>query len=372
MKTIHLLGLIHLLLLIGGRCALAQGELTPAGPPAPMMKTLQQIEPRTDVQRLAGNSTCLFEISQPGSYYLTANLVGTSNKRGIEIAADNVTLDLNGFEVRGVPDSWQGVYVAGYHENISLRNGTLCQWGTSGVEAGQASRSLFTDLRVSANRGAGLTVGSGCFAQNCVIRSNRTYGILAQYGCSIRDCVSEWNGLEGINTGYAALVRGCQVRNNGADGIGVSWRSTVADTVSCSNMLVGIRVAGCSIVKDCIVSTNRAEGILVSEYCRVIGNVCDRNNYGIRASGLGNRIEENHTARNVTRGFKVDRVDGCNVIVKNSAYNTLGRVGDYNYEIASGNWFGPVILPSGLAVGLGATHPFNHPWANFGDPSPIQ
>jgi hypothetical protein len=45
----------------------AQGSLTPPGAPAPAMKTLAQIEPRTPI------ASAPFTISAPGSYYLTTH-----------------------------------------------------------------------------------------------------------------------------------------------------------------------------------------------------------------------------------------------------------------------------------------------------------
>src|SRR5579883_474024 len=75
----------------------AQGSLTPPGAPAPTMKTLSQIEPRTPISSLP------FTIYIPGSYYLTTNLTGVSNSDGITISTGNVTLDLNGFTLQGVP-----------------------------------------------------------------------------------------------------------------------------------------------------------------------------------------------------------------------------------------------------------------------------
>src|SRR5215472_5508177 len=41
-----------------------------------------------------------FTITQPGSYILTGNIV-VSLGGGIEIASDNVTIDLNGFTISG-------------------------------------------------------------------------------------------------------------------------------------------------------------------------------------------------------------------------------------------------------------------------------
>src|SRR3954470_4200181 len=91
----------------------AQGTLTPPGAPAPTMKTLDQVEPRTpiDATHTPGDADSLFKITQPGSYYLTANVTGVPAKHGVEIAASGVTLDLNGFDLVGVPGSLDGVSV---------------------------------------------------------------------------------------------------------------------------------------------------------------------------------------------------------------------------------------------------------------------
>src|SRR5262245_40285062 len=43
---------------------MAQGPLAPPGPPAPLFKTLEQVEPRRPI------SSVPFTINQPGSYYV--------------------------------------------------------------------------------------------------------------------------------------------------------------------------------------------------------------------------------------------------------------------------------------------------------------
>src|SRR5437763_11008128 len=88
--------------------AFSQGSLTPPGAPAPTMKKLDEVEPRTNLQATPAavgvdttNPSYHFIISQPGSYYLSANVLVTK-ANGIQISAEGVTLDLNGFQVSGV------------------------------------------------------------------------------------------------------------------------------------------------------------------------------------------------------------------------------------------------------------------------------
>src|SRR6186713_431090 len=84
---------------LGSSFLLAQGPLAPPGAPAPTMKTLQQVEPRIDLQNAPAAAVTTTDadyhyiITQPGSYYLSANLV-VSKTNGIKINTAGVTLDL--------------------------------------------------------------------------------------------------------------------------------------------------------------------------------------------------------------------------------------------------------------------------------------
>ena len=95
------------------------GNLEPTAPPASTMKTLDEIEPRTPISSLP------FTINTPGSYYLTGNHTGLSSVNGITIITDIVTVDLNGFTLKGTPGSKSGVWVDGVHQNISVKNGDI-------------------------------------------------------------------------------------------------------------------------------------------------------------------------------------------------------------------------------------------------------
>lgn len=81
--------------------ALAGDINPPPGSIGSTMKTLVEVEPRVAVQSLPGSATALHVISEPGSYYLTGNITGVADNRGIEVASDVVSIDLNGFSLVG-------------------------------------------------------------------------------------------------------------------------------------------------------------------------------------------------------------------------------------------------------------------------------
>lgn len=96
--------------------ALAQGALTPpGGPPAAGGRTLLQIKPHIPLQggTVPAGGGALFNITQPGSYYLTADIVVPPGQTGVRIASDGVVLDLNGFRILGATGAATGVFVEG-------------------------------------------------------------------------------------------------------------------------------------------------------------------------------------------------------------------------------------------------------------------
>ena len=230
---------------------LAQGSLTPPpGAPGATMLTLSQIEPRTpvDATHTGSGGSAKFLITQPGSYYLTTNIVGVSSEHGINISANNVTLDLNGFSLQGVSGALDGVYIHAGYTNVTVRNGSISGWVSSfgGVED-HANNAILEGLNISANAN----------------------GIVLESSGVVRDCNCNNNFGVGIQV-YAGMVSGCEALNNSSTGIYVG-SGTVSDCDALTNANYGIYVGNNCTVKDCTASGNTSYGIYVANNSTVIG-----------------------------------------------------------------------------------------------------
>ncbi len=338
---------------IFGACAAVwgQGSLTPLGAPAPSMKTLGQVQPRIPISNLP------VTISQAGSYYLTRNLTGVAGTNGITISASDVTIDLNGFALIGVPGSQEGVWVSGQQHFITISNGVVRSWGWNGVNTIRAPDSMLVGLRVFTNGWGGpfyngLKIGKSSLVKECVIWANRCDGIITDKGCVVSECTSRDNGDDGIVVDEGSTVSECTTRRNGDVGIYAYAGSTISRCTSCDNQGDGIFASYGSTIKGCTAYANSGDGIEVGSYCRVLGNTCHFDGFfadgaGIRVASSDNRIEGNNVTGS-DRGIDVDA--SGNLIVCNSA-----RENTNEYDIVSGNAVGPI---TNTPVGAG-------PWDNF-------
>ncbi|MBI5387521.1 MAG: right-handed parallel beta-helix repeat-containing protein [Verrucomicrobia bacterium] len=346
---------------------LAQGSLTPPGAPAPTMKTLTQIEPRTPVGTATtpGDSLSSYRIAQPGAYYLTTNLTGVSGRIGIGIDSDNVTLDLNGFALIGVTGSSIGIAVMGIgHTNISVRNGAIQGWGDYGMNMGAGHGCTYRDLRLSQNIG-GLRAGSASVITACVAIRNTGIGISAGVASVITACSAQQNTNHGFQaTSSGVLLSECNSAENGGNGFHGATSVTYQRCVSRDNTGHGFYADTGGVFQDCMASVNGTNGVRARARSYVLRNSCNNNGgAGIAVDGDASRIEANHVTGNTGAGIEVNGT--VNLIFQNSARgNGLG-----NYDIVTGNRVGLIVVPtvSGNISGNGPGSGFGttDPWANF-------
>ncbi len=222
----------------------AQGSLTPPGAPAPMMRTLLQIEPRTPINTLSGDGQDLYVISQPGSYYLTTNITATGSINAISINTNGVSLDLCGFTISSTGANGTAILLVGNqvtgigNADITISNGHITGSVTNNagtysgpgfyngisynIPGGTPYNVRVSGVSVSGCQYFGIFLGTAnsTVAELCTVNTVGAYGIQAsgvfhstavQCGAAAinadtaTDCYGNCTGIgDGIIVSYAA------------------------------------------------------------------------------------------------------------------------------------------------------------------------
>ncbi len=252
------------------------------------MKTLDQIEPRVPISALP------FEITNSGSYYLTATLSGSA---GITISTNQVTLDLAGFALVGAPgNTGSGLYVSGSYTNLAVRNGSIAGWALYGIDAwrsGYPRNLVFENLSVSGNGNIGIYTEAQSTVRGCQALQNGNYGIYIQGG-TVSDCLCRENSRDGI-VARNSIVRGSRSEANGGNGL-------YADN---------------SMVTDCFLLNNSSNGIYLASGCRVMNNQITANQAGAGAIGLVFGGTYNYAEGNTLVANGIGLKQGTNMVVHN-------------------------------------------------------
>jgi hypothetical protein len=213
-----------------------------------------------DGQVLINQSTVMaaggfpYKITQSGSYKLSGNLVVPAGTDGIDILADNVTLDLNGFNIgstysctydnTSVPctgsTSGTGVYSV-EHYNVSVTDGSITGFGSAGVDL-YGSGEIIEGVRASQN-GEGIVLDGG-LVRHCTGNLNRRDGIGAA-AAVVQDNETDENGIWGIDV-VDATVTGNEADGNVQYGLGAA-RSVYGGNLFWANRLGDVQNEGGAI-----------------------------------------------------------------------------------------------------------------------------
>ncbi len=315
------------LALVSAAALHGQGALTPPGAPAPTMKTLAQVEPRVPVDAIntPGDAQNAFIITQPGSYYLTSDVVASGGSSGIWVNVVNtrgVTIDLNGFAVVGAGQDSDGNatgIVSGSEATpVNLSGGRVVGWSGRGVFIAGPAR--VHDLLVADCGSSGIEVYGGTYSETddarvsiierCEVRNVRRYGIGA-FSSRVHECrVSRVRSQEaseavGISANQVTNSRVINVASPGSAIASGIFAEVVSDCVvenvvgggSVSHIAARL-VTGCQVGRTTapVASTGGDRGIEghIVERCHVFGlpSITTGMVHGIRAVQVRNSVVE--------------------------------------------------------------------------------
>ena len=209
----------------GFQPAALAGELTPpAGAPAPTMKSLQEVEPRTPISDTTtlGDADSEFRITTPGSYYLTGDILVAAGKRGIEVATYGVTIDMNGFSITSLPNALEGIRSMFSSNMMTVRNGRFIGPETVAIraEATATIEDVIVNGSSAITNGAFELYGPNSVVRRCTINEFRVTGIYCgNVNAVVEDCIvtTSVDGVEGSNwgiflSGDRSVMRRCVIR----------------------------------------------------------------------------------------------------------------------------------------------------------------
>ncbi len=179
-------------------------------------------------------------ISEPGSYRLTGTLFLASSQQGIYIDADNVTIDLNGFSIRGPVTCTPGVAAcseavgsgaqgirADSAKFLTVKNGTVTGTGAGGIYCNPGVGCVVENVVVSHNNGSGISIANSGRVSNCTVHSNRSNGVTVGKAAIVNNNTIYQNGFRGLLIyGDGANVTSNVFSKNGTTEIDMGSRIT--------------------------------------------------------------------------------------------------------------------------------------------------
>jgi parallel beta-helix repeat protein len=246
------------------------GGLAPGATPVSVTQGPDPADPRTPISSLP------FAITEPGSYYLTGSLtLAAQDSNGIEVDANDVTIDLMGHSLLGA-GGINGISIEG-KSNVEIRNGTVAYWDGDDIYEKGGTGHRIVCVRTVWNSGSGIFL-----------------------------------------SGVAHVVKDCTAAQNGGYGIAAAGASALDRNTAFGNFY-GIYADDGSTVTNNTLQSNWAAGMFVQSGCTVTGNTLDYNQWpdflppptdidtstGLVVSGSGNAIRGNTLRGNLDTNIRV-------------------------------------------------------------------
>ncbi|NUP89416.1 MAG: right-handed parallel beta-helix repeat-containing protein [Candidatus Sumerlaeia bacterium] len=320
-------------------------------------------------QLLAGNQIeiLLSEIPEridwPCAIRLTGDLTGVAGSDGIDIHSRDVSIDLAGHALIGVPGAGAGIIHAPNGsgitvENLVIRNGSLRDWPGGGIAMPSTDGVRVEGVAVDGSGQEGIDLGARAHVRSCTVTGSAQTGIATGESAIVADCTAEGNQLHGIDVDDGSTVERCTARLNVEVGIRGGSHVTVRGCTGESNRLdnlapggdprpagtlnngYGILVGEGGAIADCTAALNDVAGIRADTGSSIL-NCTSRLNDGLGFQAVASTLSGNSARENQSAGFFL--FAGCTV----------------NDSVASGNGNAGFAVVSGDVQFTGCTSHFN-------------
>jgi len=314
-----------------------------------------------------------YTISVAGSYYVTSDLSGSA---GINISVSNVTLDLNGYAVRGTGgNASEGIEVTGTYNNIVIRNGSVTGWGKEGIKAVSTTGSSFASLQILNNSFDGISAGNNNLASfvvamnngfdgidfgesgvlhHCTSANNLDDGFESDAGSSLLQCTARDNSQHGIRTTGPTTITYCNASENNNHGFSCGAGSTVSQNTSSNNTSDGFYLFSASMASGNVAKSNGNHGFEWLNNCVLQANTSSLNGYsGFSTTYPGGKIDDNISSANAHHGYNIQIAGGCQIIRNTATGNGISA-----FNVLAGNAFATIVTAATINTNT-------NPFANF-------
>ena len=259
-------------------------------PPGPVQPTYTLIRGATGAipvgpETTPGGPFGSFTLDEPGHYVLTGNLTGEAGKHGIIITSPDITLNLNGYSLAGVPGALTGIIASGNIAGVHIHSGTIRDWPGDGINLGVDRSHRYASLWVGFCGGDGIRMSADSTAEHLVLIGNGGDGLRVERGSAdISRVLTIGNGGSGLDIAAESKASGVFALANTSAGIRGADHNVIVNSNAVINGNDGFRLTANNTFEHCLARANQGDGFSVTGIAHVTNSrAIENTGHGVAA-----------------------------------------------------------------------------------------
>jgi hypothetical protein len=260
--------------------------------------------------------TSCASIGAAGSYILKGNLTDASGTGVcIYVSASNVTIDLDGFMIKGSAGS--AVAIDSSANNLTVTNGAIVGFGAAVFAANGARISNLIVMSSSNGENYAMYLENSAQVSDTIFLNNDMTALTVGQNSLITHCIFAGSGFAGLMArGNGVVVTENSIDANGSGGVSTEGQSTVEGNAGTNNPSYDFLEAAAGTTFDTNAAANSTSAGIQCGFpgagkilgnCLFEGNASQGNkSYGLADSG-GSVFRSNTADSNASYGFYADK-----------------------------------------------------------------